>query len=69
MKTRIRGYLGEQSFEITEGFEHLEGIAEALVFGAVYRTERDQESFRAEPYEARQRAMEAAKAFRLMRRE
>lgn len=36
--TRIRGFLGEQSFEITDGREIVERYCEATVYGAVYRS-------------------------------
>ena len=38
---RIRGWIGEQSFEIAEGFEYLDRISEAMVYSSVYRTERE----------------------------
>lgn len=39
-KPRIRGYLGEQSFEITEGQHHLTALVEAQIYVGVYRAER-----------------------------
>jgi hypothetical protein len=37
---KIRGYIGEQSFELTEGYQQIiDRLAEAQVFSSTYRTE------------------------------
>jgi hypothetical protein len=68
-KPRIRGYLGERSFEITEGFEHLEMIAEAMVFSSVYRTERKLGASGTTIPAARDAAFNATRAFQELRGE
>ncbi len=60
-RKRIRGWIGEQSFEITEGFEHLDRVAEAMVFSAAYRTHM-KHNFSAPA--ARDGASNAVKSFR-----
>lgn len=66
MREKIRGFIGEQSFEITDGSKHLERLCEAYVFGAAYRAEREAKSF---AIEARDAAMSAVEAFRRTRNE
>jgi hypothetical protein len=62
--SKIRGFLGEQSFEITEGKELLERLAEAKVFGDVYQAETQRGDSGTFAMEARERARLAVKVFR-----
>lgn len=40
---RIRGWIGEQSFELAQGHtKHIAAFVEAQVFSAVYRIHKDQ---------------------------
>ena len=63
---RLRGWIGEQSFEIQEGVKHLRIFAEAQVFSAAYRTEREAGAV---AMEARERASIAVKTFQRQRAE
>jgi hypothetical protein len=58
---RIRGFFGEQSFEITEGHALLQMFGEAQVYSATYREERAKEHT---PETARSLAFLAVKSFR-----
>lgn len=58
---RVRGFLGEQSFEITEGWTlMMDAVAVAMVFNSTYRTERENNT---SAPEARDRAAIAVKKF------
>jgi hypothetical protein len=59
---KVRGFLGEQSFEITEGWTlMMEAVAEAMVYNSIYRSERE----KGEPARiARMNARDAVRSFR-----
>lgn len=59
---RVRGFLGEQSFELTEGWSLLmESVAEAMVYNSTYRSERQKD---APARVARMNARDAVRSFK-----
>ena len=62
----IRGFLGEESFEIRDGDKIIERLCEAHVFSATMRTAM---KFNRSTPDARVVAQEAVRAFRATRRE
>ena len=59
---RIRGWFGEQSFELAEGHtRHLTAFVEAQLFASVYHTHLEKSQ---SPPHAREMAQNAVKSFR-----
>jgi hypothetical protein len=62
--SKIRGYLGEQSFEIIDGQGIVDQYCEVMIFSAAYGHER---KAGVGAYTARQSALEAVMEYRLTR--